>query len=97
MGVEVSKVLMYSGWAYTIEMKSSTSAQFFSDWIPPAVAQAPIVIKVVDMERISPMRAASCSVVTDPSTMERSYGPGDSARVASGKYAISIAPAMVRN
>src|SRR5512135_1017323 len=40
------------------------------------------------------MRSASCGVVIDPSTSDTSYGPLATAREASGKFAISIAPAI---
>ncbi len=56
-------------------MKSSTSAKFFSAWMPPAVAQAPIVTSFRERRRTSLIRSASCAVVTEPSTSERSYGP----------------------
>src|SRR6266699_3538955 len=39
------------------------------------------------------MRSASCGVVMEPSTSERSYGPLTTAREASRKLAISISPA----
>src|SRR6478672_6968154 len=61
--------------------------------MPPAVAQAPMVTRKRDMRRTSWMRSASCGVVIDPSTSERSYGPFTTARDASGKLAISTAPA----
>ena len=41
-------------------MKSSTSAKFRSAWIPPAVAQAPIVTRRRDLARTSWIRSASC-------------------------------------
>ena len=53
-------------------MKSSTSAKLRSAWIPPAAAQAPIVIRRPEAARISRMRRASSAVVIDPSTIERS-------------------------
>src|SRR5579863_7258573 len=43
------------------------------------------------------MRSASCGVVIDPSTSDRSYGPRATARDASGKLAISISPATASN
>src|SRR6266568_6751846 len=39
------------------------------------------------------MRSASCGVVMEPSTSERSYGPLTTAREASRKLSISISPA----
>jgi hypothetical protein len=66
-------------------MNSSASAKFFSAWTPPAVAQAPIVTSFRDARRTCLIRSASCAVVTDPSTSERSYGPLIVARVASRK------------
>ena len=74
-------------------MKSSTSAKFFSAWIPPAVAQAPIVTRRFESARTSLIRSASCAFVTEPSTSERSYGPSTRAAPASRKYAMSISPA----
>ena len=44
---------MYSGWAYTTERNSSTSAKLRSAWMPPAVAQAPIVTSRRDACRTS--------------------------------------------
>ena len=64
---------------------SSMSAWLRSAWIPPAVAQAPIVTSRREAARISRMRSASWAVVTDPSTRDRSYGPSTVARVASRK------------
>ena len=66
-------------------MKSSTSAKFFSAWIPPEVAQAPIVTSRFDFARTSLIRSTSCGVVIEPSTKERSYGPSTSPLVASRK------------
>src|ERR1700746_2107972 len=43
------------------------------------------------------MRSASCGVVIEPSTSERSYGPFNTAREASGKLAISTSPARASN
>src|SRR5512140_2745390 len=40
------------------------------------------------------MRSASCGVVIEPSTSDTSYGPLATAREASGKFAISTAPAI---
>src|SRR6478672_7806004 len=74
-------------------MNSRTSAKLRSAWMPPAVAQAPIVTRKRDILRTSWMRSASCAVVIEPSTRERSYGPLTTARDASGKLAISTAPA----
>ena len=45
------------------------------------------------MRRISWMRSASCGVVIEPSTSERSYGPSATALDASRKSATSTAPA----
>jgi hypothetical protein len=56
-----------------------------SAWIPPAVAQAPIVIKNFDWRRTSRIRSASCGVVIEPSTSATSYGPGAMRLDASGK------------
>ena len=41
-------------------------------WIPPAVAQAPIVTRKRDCLRTCWMRSASCEVVIEPSTSVRS-------------------------
>ena len=38
--------------------------------MPPAVAQAPMVISRFDWRRILWMRSASCAVVIEPSTSE---------------------------
>src|ERR1017187_10163108 len=65
--------------------------------MPPAVAHAPIVIRVRDWRRISWMRSASCGVVTEPSTREMSYGPFWIARDASAKFATSTAPDRARS
>jgi hypothetical protein len=48
------------------------SAALRSAWMPPAVAQAPSVTSSPERARMSRMRSASCSVVTDPSTNEMS-------------------------
>ena len=40
--------------------------------MPPAVAQAPIVIRTADCSRTSWIRSTSCAVVTEPSTSETS-------------------------
>ena len=53
-------------------MKSSTSAKFRSAWMPPEVAQAPIVTSLRDFARTSLIRSASSGVVIEPSTSERS-------------------------
>ena len=68
---------MYSGCAYTTDVNSRTSAKLRSAWIPPAVAQAPI--EMTRSEARGPRGCARCRrrVVIDPSTIERSYGPGD--------------------
>ena len=47
--------------------------------MPPAVAQAPMVTSAFDAARTRWIRSASCSVVIEPSTSERSYGPFDGA------------------
>ena len=62
--------------------------------MPPAVAQAPIVTSAFETRRTSWIRSASCGVVIEPSTMERSYGPSTSALDASRKEAISTSPAI---
>ena len=72
MGVDSSRVLMYSGWAYTTEVNSSTSLKLRSAWMPPAVAQAPMVTRKREARRTSWMRSASWGVVIEPSTSERS-------------------------
>jgi len=46
--------------------------QFRNAWIPPAVAQAPIVTKCRERRRTRSMRLASAGVVIEPSTSERS-------------------------
>src|SRR6266699_2209046 len=61
--------------------------------MPPAVAQAPMVMSVRDWSRIRWIRSASCGVVTEPSTSEMSYGPGWPALDASVKCAMSISAA----
>ena len=72
MGVELSRVERYSGWAYTTEASSSTAVKLRSAWMPPAVAQAPIETRNREDCRTSWMRSASWGVVTDPSTRETS-------------------------
>src|SRR6266478_5251177 len=59
--------------------------------MPPAVAHAPIVTRNFDERRTWWMRSASCGVVMEPSTSDRSYGPRTTAREASAKLAISTA------
>ena len=49
-----------------------TSAKLRRAWIPPAVAQAPMQTRTREAARISAMRRASRSVVTDPSTSDTS-------------------------
>src|SRR5690348_13227347 len=78
-------------------MNSLTSLKLRSAWMPPAVAQAPIVTRNFDARRTAWMRSRSCGVVIEPSTNARSYGPLTTARDASGKLAISTAPATVSN
>ena len=56
-------------------VNSRTSLKLRSAWMPPAVAQAPMVISVRDWRRTSCSRSASCGVVTEPSTSDTSYGP----------------------
>src|SRR3990172_6731127 len=70
-------------------MNSFTSLTLRSAWMPPAVAQAPIVTRSFDAVRISRMRSASFAVVIEPSTRERSYGPLTTVRDASRKSAIT--------
>src|SRR5690348_5186366 len=84
---------MNSGCAYTAWVNSRTSLKLRNACTAPAVAHAPMVISVRDCLRTACSRSASCGVVTDPSTRDTSYGPFTTPRVASGKYAISIAPA----
>src|ERR1039457_1432915 len=67
-----------------MEMNSFTSLKLRSAWIPPAVAHAPMVTRNLEARRMPWMRSASCGVVMEPST---------SAGEASGKFAISTAPA----
>ena len=43
-----------------------------SAWMPPAVAQAPMVTSFRDCARMSRIRSASWGVLTEPSTSERS-------------------------
>jgi hypothetical protein len=57
-----------------MEMKSLTSLKLRSAWMPPAVAQAPMVKSLLDARRIAWIRSASWGVVIDPSTSDRSYG-----------------------
>ena len=61
--------------------------------MPPAVAHAPIVTRNRDAARTRWIRSASCGVPIEPSTSDRSYGPSITSREASGKEAMSIAPA----
>ena len=85
IGVDVVSVSMKSGRAYTAWVNSRTSLKLRSAWMPPAVAQAPMVISVRDCLRTACSRSASCGVVTEPSTSDTSYGPRMTPRVASGK------------
>src|SRR5215470_20160381 len=80
-----------------MEMNSFTSLKFRSAWMPPAVAHAPMVTRYFEARRTCWMRSASCCVVMEPSTSERSYGPLTTAREASAKLAISISPATASN
>src|ERR1700693_3225386 len=72
IGVEVSSVSMNSGRAYTAWVNSRTSLKLRSAWMPPAVAQAPMVTRARDCRRTVCRRCASCGVVTEPSTSDRS-------------------------
>jgi hypothetical protein len=92
-GVEVARVEMYWGCAYTTEVNSATSAKLRRAWIPPLVAHAPMHTSIRDAARIWMIRRASRSVVTEPSTRDTSYGPSTTALDASVKCAISTAPA----
>jgi hypothetical protein len=58
--------------AYTTEESSSTSTMLRNAWMPPAVAQAPIVISVFERCRTSRIRRASAAVVIEPSTSDTS-------------------------
>src|SRR6185437_5414689 len=80
-----------------MDTNSLTSLKFLNAWMPPAVAHAPIVIRYFDARRTAWIRSASCGVVMDPSTNDRSYGPFTTFRDASGKYAISTCPVMASN
>src|SRR5271167_967420 len=80
-----------------MEMNCLTSLKLRNAWIPPAVAQAPIVTRNFEFRRTCWMRSASCGVVMDPSTSERSYGPFNTARDASAKLAISTSPATANS
>ena len=77
------------------EVKSSTSDQLRSAWIPPAVAHAPIVTSSREARRTRAIRSTSCGVVIEPSTSDRSYGPRIRYLDASGKWAISTAAATL--
>src|SRR5215469_1909731 len=61
--------------------------------MPPAVAQAPIVTSTLDWALISLIRRASAAVVMEPSTSDRSYGPGSTWLDASRKCEICTASA----
>ena len=68
--------------------------------MPPAVAQAPIVIRTADCSRCLVDRSTSCAVVTEPSTSEtRRRGPRSrrSSPRARRKYAISTPSAIARS
>src|SRR5271165_823434 len=65
--------------------------------MPPDVAQAPMVTRILDCRRTSLMRSASCAVVIEPSTRLRSKGPSWTALEASRKLAISTALASVKS
>ena len=58
-------------------MKSSTFAQFRSAWIPPAVAQAPMEIRVLHCLRIWRIRSASCGRGDRPFDQADVIGAGD--------------------
>src|SRR5215469_12039717 len=80
-----------------MEMNCLTSLKLRSAWMPPAVAQAPMVTRYFEARRTCWIRSLSCGVVMDPSTSERSYGPFTFARDASRKLAISTSPATASN
>ncbi len=61
------------------------STKLRSAWMPPEMAQAPIVTSYRDSSRTRWMRRSSSGVVIEPSTSERSYGPGSARLLASGK------------
>src|SRR5579862_1737155 len=65
--------------------------------MPPEVAQAPIVTRKRDAARTCWMRCASSAVVIDPSTSDRSYGPGSTWLDASVNDAMCSDPAMASN
>src|SRR5262245_47120625 len=65
--------------------------------MPPAVAHAPMVTRWCEAARMARIRSASAAVVTEPSTSDRSYGPGATALDASRKWAISTLPASARS
>src|SRR5918911_4305296 len=77
-------------------MNSLTSLKLRNAWIPPEVAQAPIVTRYFEARRTSRILSLSCGVVIDPSTNDISYGPCTIALEASGKFAISTSPATAR-
>ena len=54
--------------------------------MPPAVAQAPIVISTASCSRTSGSASTSWAVVIEPSTKDTSYGPGSTALDASRKW-----------
>jgi hypothetical protein len=72
-----------------------TSAKLRNAWMPPAVAQAPMVTRTPDCSRISRIRRSSAAVVIEPSTSETSYGPPITALEASAKAAICTCSASV--
>src|SRR5689334_11531153 len=94
MGVTSPSVEMKPGWAYTMPRNSSTSAKLRRAWMPPAVAQAPIVTRTWEAARTAWMRSASAGVVIEPSTSDTSYGPWTEALDASRKYETSTRSAM---
>ena len=72
IGVDVASVSNVFRAGVDAAVNSATSAKFRSAWMPPAVAQAPIVTRMRDCSRISRIRSASCGVVIEPSTREMS-------------------------
>ena len=49
---------MYSGRAYTVDGYSPAEAKLRKPWIPPAVAQAPIVTSRCEAARMAWMRSS---------------------------------------
>ena len=73
-----------------------TSAKFRSAWIPPAVAQAPIVTRRAGHAPDLRIRSVSCSGGDRPLHDREVVGPRRR-RGASGKYAMSTCPASASN